>query len=116
MVHPQSMPPVAFRSVLDFVHRAREEDSSVFGAFSECLFMACVQPVMSVAAGSLNSAEVGAKLSLETAPRVPGRQNFTQISRGTLLNNKRDGWVVLCFKKSQFPLLSIVYCLLVAKC
>lgn len=71
---------------------------------------------MSGAAGSLNSAEVAAKLSPETAPSVPGRQNFTQISGGTLLNNKRDSWVFLCFKESQFPLLSIVYRLLVAKC
>lgn len=105
MVHPQSGPPVALRTVLDFVHRAREKDSRVFGAFSECLFMACVHPV-NIHASSLNSAEVGAKLAPETAPSVPGRQSSAPISGGTLLNHKRDSWAFVCFKESQFPLLS----------
>lgn len=69
--------------------------------------------VVSAAAGSLNSAEVGANLSPEAAPRVPGRQNFTQISGGTLLNSKGAGWEFLCFKESLF---FVNYCLQSACC
>lgn len=72
------------------------------------LCSASQHPVVSAVAGSLNSAEVGAKLSPETAPSVPGRQNFTRILGGTLLNHKRDTWVFLCVEESQF---SLFYCL-----
>lgn len=45
-------PTCGSRAVLGLLHRAREKGSSVFTASPECLFMACVQPVNTVAAGS----------------------------------------------------------------
>lgn len=107
VVH-QSIPPVAFTTVLDVGEGHQRFPLPFYG-----LCLASQRAVLSVAAGSLNSAEVGAKFSPERAPSVPGRQNFTRISRGTLLNNKKNGWVLLCFKEFVF---FFEYCLPPACC
>lgn len=50
-------------------------------------------------------AEVGAKLSPETAPSVPRRQNLRQIVAGTSINNRRRLYVFGAVKNPIYRLL-----------
>lgn len=89
------MSPVAF--VLDLLLRAGENHGPVFSEPFENAFLWPVfsQSTYSHVSGSWQfklCAEVGAKLSPEADPNVPRRQNLRQISVGTLVNNKRDGY------------------------